>query len=58
MCERCNRHTECTKRLTIQRFPQVIVIRILCNNSYLLALLAGHLYMQKVVMMLNDPNQI
>uniref|UniRef100_A0A3Q3JR03 ubiquitinyl hydrolase 1 n=1 Tax=Monopterus albus TaxID=43700 RepID=A0A3Q3JR03_MONAL len=26
MCERCNRHTECTKRLSIQRFPQVIVI--------------------------------
>lgn len=35
MCERCNRHTECTKRLSIQRFPQVIVIRILGNNSYL-----------------------
>uniref|UniRef100_A0A3P9DQF5 ubiquitinyl hydrolase 1 n=1 Tax=Maylandia zebra TaxID=106582 RepID=A0A3P9DQF5_9CICH len=26
MCERCNRRTECTKRLSIQRFPQVIVI--------------------------------
>uniref|UniRef100_H2LXH4 Ubiquitin carboxyl-terminal hydrolase n=1 Tax=Oryzias latipes TaxID=8090 RepID=H2LXH4_ORYLA len=26
MCERCNRHTECTKRLSIQRFPQVLVI--------------------------------
>uniref|UniRef100_A0A3Q3X040 ubiquitinyl hydrolase 1 n=1 Tax=Mola mola TaxID=94237 RepID=A0A3Q3X040_MOLML len=26
MCERCTRHTECTKRLSIQRFPQVIVI--------------------------------
>ena len=34
MCERCNRRTECTKRLSIQRFPQVIVIRILGNNSY------------------------
>lgn len=33
MCERCNRRTECTKRLSIQRFPQVIVIRILGNNS-------------------------
>ncbi|XP_068452821.1 ubiquitin carboxyl-terminal hydrolase 21 [Clinocottus analis] len=28
MCERCNRHTECTKRLSIQRFPQVIVIHL------------------------------
>uniref|UniRef100_A0A3B3ZLB5 ubiquitinyl hydrolase 1 n=1 Tax=Periophthalmus magnuspinnatus TaxID=409849 RepID=A0A3B3ZLB5_9GOBI len=26
MCERCNRRTESTKRLSIQRFPQVIVI--------------------------------
>uniref|UniRef100_A0A3Q2XBF5 Ubiquitin carboxyl-terminal hydrolase n=1 Tax=Hippocampus comes TaxID=109280 RepID=A0A3Q2XBF5_HIPCM len=26
MCERCNRHTESTKRLSIQRFPHVIVI--------------------------------
>uniref|UniRef100_A0A3Q3BBU0 ubiquitinyl hydrolase 1 n=1 Tax=Kryptolebias marmoratus TaxID=37003 RepID=A0A3Q3BBU0_KRYMA len=26
MCERCNRRTECTKRLSIHRFPQVIVI--------------------------------
>uniref|UniRef100_A0A3Q2CQP0 ubiquitinyl hydrolase 1 n=1 Tax=Cyprinodon variegatus TaxID=28743 RepID=A0A3Q2CQP0_CYPVA len=26
MCDRCNRRTECTKRLSIQRFPQVIVI--------------------------------
>lgn len=43
MCERCNRHTECTKRLSIQRFPQVIVIRILGNNSHLsvLTLLAS-----------------
>ncbi|XP_005808731.1 ubiquitin carboxyl-terminal hydrolase 21-like [Xiphophorus maculatus] len=28
MCERCNRRTECTKRLSIQRFPQVIVIHL------------------------------
>uniref|UniRef100_A0A3B5KDC9 ubiquitinyl hydrolase 1 n=1 Tax=Takifugu rubripes TaxID=31033 RepID=A0A3B5KDC9_TAKRU len=28
MCERCTRHTECTKRLSIQRFPQVIVIHL------------------------------
>ncbi|KAI4823489.1 hypothetical protein KUCAC02_012072 [Chaenocephalus aceratus] len=28
VCERCNRHTECTKRLSIQRFPQVIVIHL------------------------------
>uniref|UniRef100_A0A8C2Z212 ubiquitinyl hydrolase 1 n=1 Tax=Cyclopterus lumpus TaxID=8103 RepID=A0A8C2Z212_CYCLU len=28
MCERCNRHTECTKRLSIQKFPQVIVIHL------------------------------
>ncbi|XP_068609075.1 ubiquitin carboxyl-terminal hydrolase 21 [Brachionichthys hirsutus] len=28
MCERCNRHTECTKQLSIQRFPQVIVIHL------------------------------
>lgn len=32
MCERCNRRTESTKRLSIQRFPQVIVIRILGHN--------------------------
>lgn len=35
MCERCTRHTECTKRLSIQRFPQVIVIRILGNDACL-----------------------
>lgn len=35
MCERCTRHTECTKRLSIQRFPQVIVIRILGNDMCL-----------------------
>lgn len=29
MCEKCNRHTETTKRLTIQRFPKILVIRIL-----------------------------
>lgn len=34
MCERCNRHTESTKRLSIQRFPQVIVIRILYNTFF------------------------
>ncbi|XP_077369677.1 ubiquitin carboxyl-terminal hydrolase 21 [Festucalex cinctus] len=28
MCERCNRHTESTKRLSIQRFPHVIVIHL------------------------------
>ncbi|XP_051913210.1 ubiquitin carboxyl-terminal hydrolase 21 isoform X2 [Hippocampus zosterae] len=28
MCERCNRHTESTKRLSIQRFPNVIVIHL------------------------------
>ncbi|MEQ2276805.1 hypothetical protein XENORESO_010588, partial [Xenotaenia resolanae] len=28
MCERCNRRTECSKRLSIQRFPQVIVIHL------------------------------
>uniref|UniRef100_A0A3B3Y825 ubiquitinyl hydrolase 1 n=1 Tax=Poecilia mexicana TaxID=48701 RepID=A0A3B3Y825_9TELE len=28
MCERCSRRTECTKRLSIQRFPQVIVIHL------------------------------
>ncbi|CAG07344.1 unnamed protein product, partial [Tetraodon nigroviridis] len=28
MCERCTRHTACTKRLSIQRFPQVIVIHL------------------------------
>ncbi|XP_053704356.1 ubiquitin carboxyl-terminal hydrolase 21 [Synchiropus splendidus] len=28
MCERCNRHTESTKRLSIQRFPQVVVIHL------------------------------
>uniref|UniRef100_A0A673ART8 ubiquitinyl hydrolase 1 n=1 Tax=Sphaeramia orbicularis TaxID=375764 RepID=A0A673ART8_9TELE len=28
MCERCNRRTESTKRLSIQRFPQVIVIHL------------------------------
>ncbi|XP_056157698.1 ubiquitin carboxyl-terminal hydrolase 21 [Lampris incognitus] len=28
MCERCNRRTESTKRLTIQRFPRVIVIHL------------------------------
>uniref|UniRef100_A0A8C5H6F7 ubiquitinyl hydrolase 1 n=1 Tax=Gouania willdenowi TaxID=441366 RepID=A0A8C5H6F7_GOUWI len=28
MCERCNRRTECTKRLSIQRFPQVIVLHL------------------------------
>ena len=33
MCERCNRRTESTKRLTIQRFPQVIVMRILSNAN-------------------------
>ncbi|CAB1335786.1 unnamed protein product, partial [Coregonus sp. 'balchen'] len=40
MCERCNRRTESTKRLTIQRFPQVIVMRpvlydlyAVCNHS-------------------------
>ncbi|KAG7279858.1 hypothetical protein CRUP_016185 [Coryphaenoides rupestris] len=40
MCERCNRRTRSTKRLSIQRFPQVIVIRpvlydlyAVCNHS-------------------------
>ncbi|XP_034028420.1 ubiquitin carboxyl-terminal hydrolase 21-like [Thalassophryne amazonica] len=28
MCERCKRRTESTKRLSIQRFPQVIVIHL------------------------------
>ncbi|KAM9828773.1 ubiquitin carboxyl-terminal hydrolase 21 isoform X2 [Syngnathus typhle] len=28
MCERCNRHTESTKRLSIQRFPNIIVIHL------------------------------
>ncbi|XP_054644516.1 ubiquitin carboxyl-terminal hydrolase 21 [Dunckerocampus dactyliophorus] len=28
MCERCNRHTESTKRLSVQRFPHVIVIHL------------------------------
>ncbi|XP_072305947.1 ubiquitin carboxyl-terminal hydrolase 21 isoform X2 [Eucyclogobius newberryi] len=28
MCERCNRRTDSTKRLSIQRFPQVIVIHL------------------------------
>ncbi|XP_065142757.1 ubiquitin carboxyl-terminal hydrolase 21 [Paramisgurnus dabryanus] len=28
MCERCNRHTESTKRLTIQRFPRILVIHL------------------------------
>ncbi|KAK0142257.1 Ubiquitin carboxyl-terminal hydrolase 21 [Merluccius polli] len=28
MCERCNRRTQSTKRLSIQRFPQVIVIHL------------------------------
>ncbi|KAJ8411994.1 hypothetical protein AAFF_G00142610 [Aldrovandia affinis] len=28
MCERCGRHTESTKRLTIQRFPRVIVLHL------------------------------
>ncbi|XP_037100522.1 ubiquitin carboxyl-terminal hydrolase 21 isoform X3 [Syngnathus acus] len=28
MCERCNRHTESTKRLSIQRFPHIIVIHL------------------------------
>ncbi|KAI4901517.1 hypothetical protein NFI96_033434, partial [Prochilodus magdalenae] len=28
MCERCNRRTESTKRLTIQRFPQILVIHL------------------------------
>ncbi|KAM9785613.1 ubiquitin carboxyl-terminal hydrolase 2 [Neosynchiropus ocellatus] len=28
MCERCNRHTQSTKRLSIQRFPQVIVLHL------------------------------
>ncbi|XP_061668545.1 ubiquitin carboxyl-terminal hydrolase 21 isoform X1 [Syngnathoides biaculeatus] len=28
MCERCNRHTESTKRMSIQRFPHVIVIHL------------------------------
>ncbi|KAF3696943.1 Ubiquitin carboxyl-terminal hydrolase 21 [Channa argus] len=28
MCERCNKHTECTKRLSIQRFPKIIVIHL------------------------------
>lgn len=28
MCERCNKRTESTKRLSIQRFPQVIVIHL------------------------------
>uniref|UniRef100_A0A8C4ZGS2 ubiquitinyl hydrolase 1 n=1 Tax=Gadus morhua TaxID=8049 RepID=A0A8C4ZGS2_GADMO len=30
MCERCTRRTQSTKRLSIQRFPQVIVIQNLC----------------------------
>lgn len=58
MCERCNRRTECTKRLSIQRFPQVIVIRILGNNSCLLTSLASYVYMQEVMVMLNNLNQI
>uniref|UniRef100_A0A673LJR4 ubiquitinyl hydrolase 1 n=1 Tax=Sinocyclocheilus rhinocerous TaxID=307959 RepID=A0A673LJR4_9TELE len=28
MCERCNRRTESTKRLTIQRFPRILVIHL------------------------------
>ncbi|XP_030626137.1 ubiquitin carboxyl-terminal hydrolase 21 [Chanos chanos] len=28
LCERCNRRTESTKRLTIQRFPKVLVIHL------------------------------
>ncbi|XP_053337864.1 ubiquitin carboxyl-terminal hydrolase 21 isoform X4 [Clarias gariepinus] len=28
MCEKCNRHTETTKRLTIQRFPKILVIHL------------------------------
>ncbi|CAL9703107.1 unnamed protein product [Knipowitschia caucasica] len=28
MCERCNRRTESTKRLSVQRFPQVIVLHL------------------------------
>lgn len=31
MCEKCNRRTETTKSLTIQRFPKILVIRILYN---------------------------
>lgn len=33
LCARCNRRTECTKRLSIHRFPQVLVIRILGNDT-------------------------
>ncbi|XP_059396656.1 ubiquitin carboxyl-terminal hydrolase 21-like isoform X3 [Carassius carassius] len=28
MCERCNRRTESTKRLTIQRFPRILVMHL------------------------------
>uniref|UniRef100_A0A671RF00 ubiquitinyl hydrolase 1 n=1 Tax=Sinocyclocheilus anshuiensis TaxID=1608454 RepID=A0A671RF00_9TELE len=28
MCERCNRRTETTKRLTIQRFPRILVMHL------------------------------
>uniref|UniRef100_A0A8C1J9K6 ubiquitinyl hydrolase 1 n=1 Tax=Cyprinus carpio TaxID=7962 RepID=A0A8C1J9K6_CYPCA len=28
MCDRCNRHTESTKRLTIQRFPRILVMHL------------------------------
>ncbi|XP_034167937.2 ubiquitin carboxyl-terminal hydrolase 21 isoform X2 [Pangasianodon hypophthalmus] len=28
MCEKCNRHTETTKTLTIQRFPKILVIHL------------------------------
>ncbi|XP_051947736.1 LOW QUALITY PROTEIN: ubiquitin carboxyl-terminal hydrolase 21 [Xyrauchen texanus] len=28
MCERCNRHTKSTKRLTIQRFPRILVLHL------------------------------
>lgn len=60
MCERCNRHTECTKRLSIQRFPQVIVIRILGNTTLpcVLALLASDLFLLHVMLMLNSRLQI
>lgn len=59
MCERCNRRTECTKRLSIQRFPQVIVIRILDNILYvLLILFTSYVYMKEIMMSLNNLNQI
>ncbi|KAM7411810.1 hypothetical protein PAMA_021675 [Pampus argenteus] len=56
MCERCNRHTECTKRLSIQRFPQVIVIRPVLYDLYAICNHAGTVNMGHYTACCSDEN--